>query len=167
MKAFQWATVIRPGAVILCLMVGFGILTLVGGVALVETQRFLAGAEGARGVVVDVVEVVKRERTGSGSSRGFTNRTYFHPVVRFTTAREQVVQFQSDEGATRPAYRVGDTVEVLYDPANPRNARLDTWSSRWGLATICLGLGAFGLGVCELVRRLTGTRLLPRASRAG
>jgi hypothetical protein len=77
------------------------------------------------------------------------------------------VQFQSDEGATRPAYRVGDTVEVLCDPANPRNARLDTWSSRWGLATICPGLGAFGLGVCELVRRLTGTRLLRRASRAG
>jgi Protein of unknown function (DUF3592) len=70
--------------------------------------------------------------------------TYFHPVVQFVTAGEQVVRFQASEGTDkRSSYQVGDSVRILYDPANPRDAQLDTWFSRWGDPLIPVAIGLF------------------------
>jgi hypothetical protein len=43
-------------------------------------------------------------------------------------------------------------MRVLYDPANPRNARLDTWVSRRGdsLTMVAIGLGLVVLGAVGL-----------------
>jgi len=46
------------------------------------------------------------------------------PVVRFEDASGQQVTFQSATGWTH-APKVGRTVKVAYDPADPQNARLD------------------------------------------
>jgi hypothetical protein len=68
-------------------------------------------------------------------------------VVRFVTAREQVVEFTSSSGSFPPAHRVGDSVKVLYDPDNPRKARIDSLSERmsgWFFAILSI-LGGLGL----------------------
>jgi hypothetical protein len=88
--------------------------------SIVTTRQFLAVAVAADGVVVDLSESVDED----GS-------TYF-PVVRFVAPDGQVVRFKSGIGSNPPDYRVGDPVRVLYDPSNPRTARLDTWGNRWG-----------------------------------
>ena len=44
-------------------------------------------------------------------------------------------------GSNPPDYRVGDPVRVLYDPSNPRTARLDTWGNRWGGALAGMIIG--------------------------
>jgi Protein of unknown function (DUF3592) len=67
--------------------------------------------------------------------------TSYHPVVQFVTASGQVVQYRDSVGQNPPAYRVGDPVRVLCDPANPQKARLDTWSSRWLSITILTIVG--------------------------
>jgi hypothetical protein len=82
------------------------------------------------------------------------------------TAREQEVRFQASEGSDDPfAYGVGDSIRVLYDPANPQDARLDTWASRWGesIGLVIVGLvlvviGAVGLWLLRLRTRRAARR---------
>ena len=59
------------------------------------------------------------------------------PIVEFRTPREQVAQFQADDGTLG----VGDSVRLVYDPANPRNARLDKWGNRWAGPLALWGAG--------------------------
>jgi hypothetical protein len=143
--------------VLIVLMLG-GVISLVVGVkTLVDSQRFEARAVATNGVVVDVTEGVESVRRGSGDNSYYEDVTIFHPVVRFVTAREQEVRFQASEGSDDPrAYGVGDSIGVLYDPTNPRDARLDTWVSRRGdsitLITIGLALLIIGAVVYWLLR---------------
>jgi hypothetical protein len=102
-------------------LVGFGVKMLV------DTRRFLATAEPAGGVVVRVDERVSHERVGSGDNEHWADVTRRYPFVEFRTARGQVAQFQADDGSLQ----VGDSVRVVYDPADPRVARLDKWGNRW------------------------------------
>jgi hypothetical protein len=136
--------------VVLIVLMLAGAIALVAGVkTLVDSQRFLARAVTTNGVVVDVAEVVEQVRRGSGDNWYYEDATIFYPVVRFVTAREQEVRFQAKEGSEDPArYGVGDSIRVLYDPANPRNARLDTWVSRRGdsLTMVAIGLGLVVIG---------------------
>jgi hypothetical protein len=111
--------------VLIGLMLLGGVLVGFGVKMLVDTRRFLATAEVAEGAVVRVDEAVMRDET-----RRF-------PVVEFRTAYEQVAQFQADNGSLK----VGDSVRLLYDPANPRNARLDNWGNRWAGPIALWGAG--------------------------
>jgi hypothetical protein len=75
----------------------------------------------ADGVVIRVGTVT----CGSGSHRSMCRQ----PVVRFVTAREEVIEFTSNLDV---GYGVGDSVAVRYDPENPRHARLDSIRARVG-----------------------------------
>ena len=48
-----------------------------------------------------------------------------------------VAQFQADDGSLR----VGDSVKLVYDPANPQHARLDKWGNRWAGPLALWGAG--------------------------
>jgi len=156
MKPRSWAVfpslrgvLIGVQVVLLVLMLGGAIFFVVGVKALVDSQRFVARATATDAVVVDVAGVVKSVRRGSGDSAHYEDVTIFHPVVRFVTAREQEVRFRAREGSEDPsAYGVGDSIRVLYDPANPQDARLDTWTSRWGYSIylVMIGLVLIGIG---------------------
>jgi hypothetical protein len=112
-------------------LMGFGVKWLV------DTRRFLATAEPAKGVVVRVEKRVETEWVGSGSRKRPIDVTRNYPFVEFVTAREQVAQFQADDGSLR----VGDSVRLVYDPANPRSARLDKWGNRWAGFLALTGAG--------------------------
>lgn len=135
----------RPGPILLTGLVG---VTLIGmgmagfGVkALVDNERFLAKAAVADGVVVSVKDVVERRQTGSGTNVQVVEETQLYPVVRFTTARGQVVQFQAAPNSNPPHHRVGGSIRLLYDPANPRQVKFDTWRNRWGEGFILISAG--------------------------
>ena len=104
----------------------FGFM-LLGGLALVVfAVRGLVDllhppSSSADGVVIRVETVT----SGPGANRSASH----HPVVRFVTAREQVIEFTSNLNV---GYRVGDTVKVRYDPENPRHALLDSARARVG-----------------------------------
>ena len=110
------------------------VLLIVGVVQLVETRRFLAKSVAAGGEVVEITRVIEWRSVGSGKGEHRERVPYYYPVVRFVTPLEEVVQFESgDDGSTEPEkYRVGQSLRILYDPANPQDARLDTASGRWG-----------------------------------
>jgi hypothetical protein len=155
MKPRSWVVfpslrgVLVAGQVVLTVMMVAGAICLVVGVkALVDARLFVAKAAAANGVVMDVAEAVERvQKRSPGGDWYDEGVTVFHPVVRFVTAREQAVRFKASEGSGDPfAYGVGDSIRVLYDPANPQAARLDTWASRWG-DSITLGMVGLGLVV--------------------
>ena len=62
-----------------------------------------------------------------------------HPEVRFETAAGQRVSYP--QGGLVFGYAVGDRVAVLYDPARPRRAVVDTPGARFGFAGIGVAAG--------------------------
>ena len=54
----------------------------------------------------------------------------YSPVVEFN-ANGQTYSFEGDNASDPPAYRVGEEVPVLYDPARPETARINKWTECW------------------------------------
>ena len=82
-----------------------------------ESRRFAASATRAGGVVVELV-------SGSPGPRGGVPLAY--PVVRYRTTDGREVVFRSGFGSQPPLWRPGQPVTVLYDPADPQAARIET-----------------------------------------
>ena len=82
-----------------------------------ESRRFAASAARAGGVVVDLV-------SGPPGPQGGVPLAY--PVVRYHTTDGREVVFRSGFGSQPPLWRPGQSVTVLYDPADPEAARVET-----------------------------------------
>lgn len=105
--------------------VGFGAL---GVVLLVRYRQFLARALRVPGVVVTLI-ASRSSSSGPGRSNGGIT---YRPVFRFQTYEGMDVEVTSNTGSNPPPAREGEQVNVLYDPADPRKARLDKFGQRGG-----------------------------------
>ncbi len=100
---------------------GVGLLLLaVAGFLTVRTASFLARASSAPGVVIELRET--RDSDGG---------TLYRPVVRFAPRSGGDLTIESSMGTAPPAFSVGERVEVLYAPDNPRDARIRSFGSLW------------------------------------
>jgi hypothetical protein len=98
-------------------------------------RRFLRGAQQAIGVVQSLrAETLQRS-------------TIYFPVIQFTTTSGVVVTTESK--TSRSGLFVGQKIQVLYDPNDPKNLEINSFWSRWGLvwiaaftALLLLGSGA-------------------------
>ena len=99
------------------------------------TRIFLNGAEHARGSVVDLVARQSTDSDGNSS-------TMYYPVVEFTTADGQAIRYQSSTGSNPAAQHVGDSVDMVYAPGDPQNARINSFTDLWLMPLILLGFGA-------------------------
>jgi hypothetical protein len=95
-----------------------------------STTDFLDRAEDAEGEVIEMIR-----------SRSDDSYTY-KPVVEFTTPSGVQIEFTSSTSSNPPSYDVGEIVDVLYDPEDPNNARIDGAFSLWFLPVF---LSIFGL----------------------
>ncbi|MEQ7128677.1 DUF3592 domain-containing protein [Actinopolymorpha sp. B11F2] len=118
-----------------------GIFGLVGSILLVvtvwvvvSTVSFLSSAERLDGKVVELTEQTSSSSGSNGSG------TAWYPTVEFTVDGE-TYSFQSSQGSNPPAYEVGDTVEVAYDPDDPNDARLASVGAAYFVPLITGGLG--------------------------
>ncbi|MFM0366216.1 DUF3592 domain-containing protein [Paraburkholderia sediminicola] len=56
----------------------------------------------------------------------------YQPVIVFTTARGEREQITGQNSSTQPAYDIGQTLRVFYDPADPaHSAIIDDFGQRW------------------------------------
>ena len=121
-----------------------GVFTIGLGLFLVRRPLRLRMAGGrAKGTVESTKAVQVAGRHGSS--------TYHMPTIAFVTAKGERVTFESMYGG-RSAPPKGETVDLYYDPANPRDA--EVVSLRLWLPTMFLSL--FGLpfllvGIARLV----------------
>ncbi len=109
-----------------------GLALLIGGVLMYQnTAAFAKIAEKAPG---KVIEVVRRDTT-------------YVPVVEFYTPDHQRFEHISSTGANPPSWKVGDTATVLYDPKDPMQAEIDSFSNMWLGVLILFGLGVINTGI--------------------
>lgn len=110
-----------------------------------RTFAFLSRAEEVQG---QVVELARNEKRGS----------YF-PLVEFKTAAGRSITFRSSAGSSRPAYKVGESVPVVYDPREPLSAEIRSfpalWASTLGFGFFAVIFGAIGVGflIHGIIRR--------------
>jgi hypothetical protein len=120
-------------------------------------RSFAAGGERAPGVVI--------EMAGSGGSDGYSYR----PVVEFRDAQGQRHVFTSSVSSNPPRYSRGEAVEVIYAPASPDEAVIDSFLDRFFLPLMFGGLGtlfaAIGLGL--LSAWLRGRRIAAQLRASG
>lgn len=100
------------------------------GIARLRRERaFTRGALGAQGIVVGFAR--RRHVTHAQGHRGVGYRD--HPVVSYTTRDGQETQFESPIGTSPRLQREGQQVPILYNPANPTDARIATGCMQYGL----------------------------------
>jgi len=133
----------------------FGLIFLLAGLAMLGAgfwqyqgqAAFAQSAASASGTVTDLVRQQRLRRDSQGSVR---DEVFYAPVVQFTDRQGRMQTLHAASGSNPPAYRRGDTVAVLYDPANPEIAVIDGWQ-RYLPVLVLAGLGAVfalvGLGV--------------------
>jgi Protein of unknown function (DUF3592) len=118
------------------ILVGIGLL--VGAFSMYKnTSSFVTEASRAEGTVVDF-QMSRRGRTYSPMSR--RGRTY-SPIIHFISQEGKKVEFISSVGTNPPSYSKGQKVEVLYQPTEPQNAKINGFSSLWASSVILGGLG--------------------------
>lgn len=103
------------------------------------------------------------EVVGHDSSAGSRGQQ-FHPIVRGKTASGETFQFRCRYAYPKATYPLGQAVDVLYDPANPTRAEVDSNQSRYRVYFLP-GFGVF-LWLFSLAGAAVGRRLLARSGSA-
>jgi len=106
-----------------------------------ETHTLQRDGGRAIGTIVD--ERTQRKLTVSPTSTQFS--VTHAPIVEFADKSGQTLRFKSKLWSSGSA-GVGEQVAVLYNKADPADARIDSFLENWFL-TIVLGI----LGVCSLL----------------
>ena len=115
--------------VVASVFVAFGLLWLGAAAYFAENLMVVGDYAQARGVVVDL----------DGGT----------PVVSYVTARGDTATFWSSVSSDPPAYRIGEPVDVRYDPARPWKAEIPGAGRFLVVAFALFGLvfGGVGLGI--------------------
>lgn len=107
---------------------------LLGGIGVgIVTVLFISTAETATGTI-----------TSSETEVSDDGNTRYRPTFVFAVNGRDYTVTATSFVSPSPG-DIGDTVPVLYDPRNPRNARIDAFVYTWLLAVVLAGLG-IGLG---------------------
>jgi len=112
------------------LLIAGVVLTLFGLLAARQTASFRSRAGAAVGRVTGLHDFVANDSAVTG------------PIVDFETADGKSVRFASRTGSNPSAFRVGDTVRVLYDRDQPEEAKVDSFVSLWLGPVLFTALGA-------------------------
>ncbi|MCA6115956.1 DUF3592 domain-containing protein [Bradyrhizobium sp. WSM 1738] len=133
-------------------LIPIGLLLLVAAAWSVwSTKTWLARTLEVEGVVVEMV------RMRDSEDKGYL----FAPVVRFETADGRTHEFESGLRTNPPAYRTGEVVAVVYDPAVPDAAKIRGVLSLWFMpiilgfiGTIFFGIGTFMIAMSNWASRV-------------
>jgi hypothetical protein len=122
-----------------CILVGCGFLASALRIY-VGRKKFLASAQSAKGTVVEV------------KVRGVGRNAVSVPVFEFRTAGNDAQRAESLQGSGFQGFTTGAEIAILYDPADPSRAEVDSFAVLWGLALLRAGfavvffiMGAVGM----------------------
>lgn len=128
------------------------VLLVISVISAVQATRTLAKEVSAPGQVVDLVEHASVD-TDTGNTNIFS-----YPVVEYRLPDGLVKRVEMHEGSSPPVYEVGQAVTVMYDPQQPVNARINSFSSMlllWILPGITATVGFVFLIVTVVVFRIS------------
>ena len=128
---------------------GISALGLIGGAvwAYFKQQQTLESRVATTGIVVELTTQVTQRSS------------IFCPVVEFTLPSGEKIRFTSEFGSRPAGHKIGQSVNVRYEAADPQKAEIESTMNRWlvplilgfiGVIAGCMGvvfLGIYGLGV--------------------
>ncbi|MEN7550760.1 DUF3592 domain-containing protein [Rapidithrix thailandica] len=107
-----------------------GAISLISGIYEVfRRQTLLKYGNKTKGIVFKLEEEI-----GSGGA------VMYFPVMRFTTAKKEWITKKSSTGSSFSQLKIGDKIEIIYDPENPYNAEILN-SSYYSLPVIFILVG--------------------------
>lgn len=112
-----------------------------------DTRLFLTEAAKTEGTVVNFMQTY--------SNHGIT----YAPVVHFVNRNNETIVIVSSTATNPPAYAKGEKVEVLYFPAKPQEARINSFFTLWGGSVI---LGVMGAIFCLIGAGVTLVPMLKK-----
>jgi hypothetical protein len=117
-----------------------------------STSALLEKAITAQGTVIELRE----------SRRGSSNRRTYKSIFEFTDNNGKLHTIVPSVAANPPSHEIGEKVEVLYDPNEPQNARINSFLSLWFVPLCCavLSLVPFVLGLVFWIGGPSVTRYL-------
>ena len=118
-----------------------------------RTSAFLDTAVPATGEVVEL-----KESPGGGGRSGGGGGTTWSPVFTWTDAAGVERRSTGSVSSNPPSHAVGEAIDLLYDPQNPVDVRVDGFFSLW-LGPLVLG----ALAAVQLLFVLTVGVALPWA----
>ena len=102
--------------------------------------------------------VLRYEMSGGRSSGGQPGAPLYCPVVGFSTGDGQWIELISSACARPPAYAIGESVEVDYDPAAPEMAAFGGFFTRHLVSLVFGGIGAIFTILGLIIRAAMGRR---------
>jgi len=113
---------------------GVSAFGLLGGAlwAYFKQQRQMESRAVATGTVVELTSRV------TASGRG----SMICPVVEFTTSSGEKIRFTSDFGSRPAGHKIGQSVNVRYDAADPQKAEIESAMNLWLIPLILVFMGA-------------------------
>jgi hypothetical protein len=107
------------------LFTGLGVLALLAGLAEgAVTASFLASAEKAEGVIVDIRNIKAGYGRGHRKPRAF-------PEVRFQDPSGRSWELLPEQGGGFHTWSIGQRVELGFPPGKPREARILGFWNQW------------------------------------
>jgi len=137
-----------PKAIIAVFLAVAMLMLAITAISAARSGLALANEAVASGSVVDLV--VWTDQTGN---------ELFYPVVAFTLPDGSRRTVQISEGSRPPAYKQDESVTIAYDPGQPGNVRISSFSntaSMWIVPLITGILGAAFLAATLFARRVLG-----------
>ena len=122
-----------------------GLLAAIGVFLFIRTRIFISKAQEVQGTVIRMVW-----RSGSDGGGGYS------PVYQFRAISGQMITVEDSLSSSPPMFQEGQTIDVLYDPENPQDARIKKWMSLYFVSLLLGGMGLIfgGVGVVLLIFQL-------------
>jgi hypothetical protein len=115
------------------------ILLTIAAISAYTTIQTLIREQSAPGRVVDLL-VHSVSSTSSADPQLF-----YYPVVEFNLPDETHLRIELSQGSHPPSYAKGDRVTILYNPAQPQQARIQSATSTLLLWIVPLITGLLGV----------------------
>lgn len=101
-----------------------------------RTKGFMSQAQPVKGTVV---------RMASDSEGAYA------PIFRFMASNGETIEKHAGMYSKPPEYKVGDIVDVLYDPGNPHGARIAKTSSMYFAPILLAVMGIIFIGIAAAI----------------
>ena len=108
-----------------------------------KNKKFIDGAVSTIGMISEIEKGTRKTRAG-------TTKTAYYVVFTFTTENAKEIRGKSAVPRGPSDFKVGDPIAILYNPQNPDNSKMKTFSDLWMHAFYFNLMGIFTL-VADIV----------------
>ena len=64
------------------------------------------------------------------------------PVIEFVLPDKRMIRFTDQVGSFPPDYEIGASLEIIYNPENPADVRVNSWKRVWLVPILLIAVGS-------------------------